>query len=285
MLPYNRKIWARDLKRMSCEWVRERIAGAEAPSQAARRQPLQSQSQVGYPAEGGFGAIFEALAERCGPIQMGQKVCAIDPLAKVARTTGGQTWAYDRLVSSMPLPALLRTIEGCPAELIADADRLEFVSLKVLLILVAAPLGDQPQRVYVADPAIPPHKVAFNHTSSPSLRARPVHAIMCEISYSPEKPAQSDEALTAATVDWLANAGLIGSREEVAETRVLDVRLGYPVYTHERPAILERIRAWLEPLDIHTIGRFGGWDYINSDACIWQGRQLAAQLAASRLSS
>ena len=36
MLPYNRKIWARDLKRMSCEWVRERIAGAEAPSQEAR---------------------------------------------------------------------------------------------------------------------------------------------------------------------------------------------------------------------------------------------------------
>lgn len=282
MLPYNRKIWARDLKRMSCEWVQERIAGAETPSNEARRQPLQSQSQIGYPAEGGFGAIFEALAARCGPIEMGQAVCAIEPVAKVARTASGQTWAYDRLVSTMPLPVLLRMVEGCPAALIADADRLELVSLKVLLILVAAPLGDQPQRVYVADPAIPPHKVAFNHTSSPSLRARPVHAIMCEISYSPEKPAQSDEALTAATVDWLADAGLIGSTAEVAETRVLDVRLGYPVYTHDRPAILERIRAWLAPLDIHTIGRFGGWDYVNSDACIWQGRQLAAQLAVSR---
>jgi hypothetical protein len=34
------------------------------------------------------------------------------------------------------------------------------------------------------------------------------------------------------------------------------------------------IREWLEPLGIHTIGRFGGWDYVNSDACIRHGREV-----------
>jgi len=284
MLPYNRKLWARDLRRMSCDWVGERIAGGDADAGEAtapepRRRPLQSGSDVGYPADGGFGEIFKALARRCGPIEFGGALASVDPVGKVARTRDGAVWPWERLVSTMPLPALLRAIDGCPQALIDAADRLEFVSLKVLMVLVARPLGEQPQRVYAADPAIPPHKVAFNHTSSPSLRARPAHAIMAEIAWSAEKPAASDAALTAATTDWLADAGLIADARDVAETRIVEARYGYPVYTHERPAILARIRAWLEPRGIHTLGRFGGWDYVNSDACLWQGAQLARRLA------
>src|SRR5262249_41214438 len=144
--------------------------------------------------------------------------------------------------------------------------------------LVGEKLAGQPQRIYVADPAIPPHKVAFNHTSSPALRARSTHAVMCEIAYSAEKPLQPDADLERATLDGMVDAGLLRSRADVAETRFVDVHYGYPVYTHERPGIVERIRAYLEPLGISTIGRFGGWDYVNSDACIRKGASLAAEL-------
>ena len=58
----------------------------------------------------------------------------------------------------------------------------------------------------------------------------------------------------------------------------MNLDYGYPVYTHERQAIVARIRAWLEPLGIHTIGRFGAWEYVNSDACIQQGMALAKRL-------
>jgi UDP-galactopyranose mutase len=74
MLPYNRKLWARDLRRMSREWVGERITEA-TPGLAAmaggQRRPLQAASEVGYPATGGFEAIFKALASECGPIELG----------------------------------------------------------------------------------------------------------------------------------------------------------------------------------------------------------------------
>lgn len=281
MLPYNRKLWARDLKRMSCEWVGERVAGA-APDTAATagpaRHPLRSESQVGYPADGGFGAIFEAMAKGCGPIEFNQKVIAIDPVARTVHAAGGAAWRWGRLVSTMPLPALLRTIADCPAALIAAADLLEHVSLKVLMILVAHPPGAAPHRVYVADGQAPPHKVAFNHTSSPSLRQRPAQAIMCEIAYAPENPLAPDAELERATVDWLVDSSLIAGRGDVAETRIVDVEYGYPVYTHTRAAIVERIRAWLEPRGIASIGRFGAWEYLNSDACIHQGVRLAERL-------
>jgi len=218
-------------------------------------------------------------ARHAGPLEFGQEICDIDPQARTARAIGGQTWTWDRLASTMPLPALLRAIRGCPPDLIAAADRLEYVSLKILLVLIGKPLGNEPQRVYIADPDVPPHKIAFNHTSSPSLRRRPAHAIMCEMAHSPEKPPPADADLERTTLDWLVASGLIASHADIAETRLVDVPYGYPVYTPERPAIVQEIRAWLEPLDIITIGRFGGWDYANSDACIWQAMSLASRLA------
>ncbi len=281
MLPYNRKLWARDLRRMSCEWVQERIAESgpgHAPQGERTRRPLEGGSQVAYPADGGFVEIFRAMARHCGAIEFGQEVCDIDPKAKTVRTTNGDVWAWESLVSTMPLPALLRAIRDCPKHLIDDAERLEFVALKLLLILVGKAVANEPQRVYVADPRVPAHKITFNHTSSPSLRRRPVQAIMCEISHSPEKSLAADADLEQTILEWLVEARLIRSRVDVAETRFVDVDYGYPVYTHDRLAILERIGAYLARLDIFTIGRFGAWEYVNSDACIWQGIRLAARL-------
>ena len=49
------------------------------------------------------------------------------------------------------------------------------------------------------------------------------------------------------------------------------MKYAYPVYTHERPGLVAGIKAWLDDYDIHTIGRFGDWEYINSDKCVNKG--------------
>jgi protoporphyrinogen oxidase len=126
---------------------------------------------------------------------------------------------------------------------------------------------------------VPAHKIAFNHTSSPSLRQRPTHGIICEIAYSPDKIPAPDAVLMLRTVDWLVDTKLVASARDIVETRILDIPLGYPVYTHARPAILKRIAAYLAQHDIHALGRFGRWEYINSDGCIWQAFNLARTLA------
>ena len=73
MLPYNRKLWARDLTKMTCDWVGQRVATEKKGEEVAGiRQPLQSDSQIAYPAEGGFGTIFETLADHCHGIEFNQ---------------------------------------------------------------------------------------------------------------------------------------------------------------------------------------------------------------------
>jgi protoporphyrinogen oxidase len=283
MIPYNSKLWAFDLADMSCEWIAERVATAmpaARPSAGAApvRRPLQSDSRIAYPAHGGFGAIFDALAARCEHIELGEEVVRIDGSSRRVHTRSGRTWPWDRIVSTMPLPRLLACLDDCPDGILEQASRLQAVSLKILLILARLRDRDVPQRVYLADPAIPPHKVAFNHTSSPNLAGRRNHAIMCEVSYSSRKPARPDSELLNETVDWLVASRFIESAESVVTQSVVDVPYGYPIPTHARAEAVSRIKRYLEGLRIHSIGRFGSWDYANSDECIRQGLDLGGQL-------
>ena len=284
MLPYNRKLWARDLRRINCDWVSERVVDpniGHSARQVGKREPLQSNSWVGYPANGGFGEIYKTMANACGPIELNCDVIRIDPDTKTLECQDGRVWQWWRLVSTIPAPRLLKLIRGTPPRLQERADQLEAVALRVLMILVGHPLPNAPQRVYVSNPAIPPHKVAFNHTSSERLRQRPMHAIMCEVSHSTEKPLANDVDLEAATIDWLIDAGLVPSRGDIAQIVHFDVEFGYPVYTHGRAAIMAEVRAFLESKHIYTLGRFGAWEYANSDECIRQGMELASRLTVA----
>ena len=283
MLPYNSKQWACDLRDMSCEWVIERVAtdtGDDTGAIAARRarRPLQADSRVAYPAKGGFGAIFIALASQCDRIELGEEVVQIDLEKRVVHTAAGRVWPWERIVSTIPLPVLLGCIRGCPDRIVELGSMLRAVSLKILLILARLQDNHVPQRIYISDPTIPPHKVTFNHTSSPSLAERRNHAIMCEVSYSPDKPAQPDATLLKATADWLIANRFIVSADDIAAQKVVDVRYGYPVPTHAKPAIITQITKYLEQQEIYSIGRFGSWSYANSDECIHQGMELARQL-------
>lgn len=282
MLPYNRKLWARDIRKISCEWTSERVAGAKGAEErfandGGKRLPLQSDTRVGYPREGGFEEIYRSFVDHVPGIELNTAVVQIDPYAKAVITEDGRRFEWEFLVSTMPLPILVRLIEGTPDRIVEMADRLEYMSLRVELLLAGRRLDTPIQRIYSADPEIPPHKIAMNHTSSESLRRRPCHAIMAEVSLSPEKPVDV-ESIAPKTIDLLCHLDILDSPADIVWTGHVDVKYAYPVYTHDRPALLDEIKGWLAQYDIRTLGRFGDWEYVNSDRCVMKGLSLAREL-------
>ena len=287
LLPYNRKLWARDLRRLATDWTQERVA---APVRAAepllgspgRRPPLQEDTRVAYPAQGGFGEIARALARSVSTIstiRTEAEVVRIDPVARELALADGGRLRWERLVSTIPLPELLARIDGAPDELRASAGRLEYVSLRVVFAVVDRPPETETQRVYVAEPGILAHKVALNHNSSPALRARPHSAVIAEVSYSADKPLPAADIGPLVARD-LAELGLVREPAQVRRTVSVDVRYAYPVPTPDRAARVREIAAWLEPLGIATLGRLGEWDYINSDECIRRGLAAGRAITA-----
>jgi len=281
LIPYNRKLWGHDLSRLAADWAGERVAAPEGERESfdetgGRRKPLQPGTRVAYPARGGFGAIMTALAARLADIRYGQRVVNIDPRRRTVSTLDGHSFKWNRLVSTIPLPQLVTMCQGVTPGLMRAAAELECLALDVVLLVVGHPIDTEIQRVYCADDTVPAHKVALNHNSSPYLRGLPRHGIMAEVSATNGK--RPDPELVAWTIRGLCTMGILSRPEDVIATRVISVKHAYPVPTHARDSIVSAIRGWLEERDIHTVGRFGEWAYINSDEAMQRGLGLAARL-------
>jgi protoporphyrinogen oxidase len=117
----------------------------------------------------------------------------------------------------------------------------------------------------------------LNHNSSASLRARPCHAIMAEVSLSKKKPVDVDD-IAPKTIALLCKLGILDAPQDVVWKSHVDVKYAYPVYTHQRPALVQAIKDWLASYHMYTVGRFGEWEYINSDSCIMKGLALGREL-------
>lgn len=281
MRPYNRKLWGDDLSRLTTDWTGERVAGSTNEVErfvehGGARTPLQSDTRVAYPARGGFGAIFEALAARIGDLRLGTSVERIEVRTRTLTTNGGEVREWERLVSTLPLPALLAMVDNMPPSLIEAVAGLETVPTDLVMLVLEGQGPVDRQRVYTPDPEIPGHKIVLNHTSTRWLRDQPRHGIQVEVSGA--RPHGAD--VVERVVGDLVRIGLLRSRAEVRRAERLHLPFGYPKPTHARDTILRDVRAWLAAHGIEICGRFAEWAYINADEALARGLAVGARLGA-----
>lgn len=279
--PYNEKLWGRNLERLDVDWTRERVAAPvgvteKFVSSGGRRAPLQDDTQVGYPARGGFGEIFLALARQLSGIRLGEKVVRIDPRRRELATSSGAVLHWRRLVSTLPLPRLLALLPEVPRALTEAAGSLEAMPLALVFVVIGHPVDTPVQRIYCSGSETPAHKIVINHNSSPYLRSLPHHGIVAEVA---NPGSRSDEELKRQVVSGLETMGLVRSHGDILQLKVIHVEASYPVPTLERSAIVGRLKDFLADRGIDTLGRFGEWAYINSDEALYRGLGLGRKLA------
>lgn len=290
MTPYNRKIWGMNLNRMSTEWTSERIADTKTDTfktDGGKRTALQPDTEVGYPTKGGFGEIFSAISSHIpeSHFKMRTTYELIHPDARrmntLTDTMDGkyerQRVEYDFIINTTPLDKFMLNIIDGIVYLHGAVSKLEKLSL--LLDLIAAPLErEAPQRIYISDPTIPAHKIAFNHYSSDTLRERPVHGIMCESSFSPHKKKYDD--WSKKNIEFLVSEGYIDLKK--VKHLPMIVEYAYPIYTRERLGYISKAMQYLIARNIYSIGRFGQYQYWNSDQVMKQA-MATAKAVATRL--
>src|SRR2546425_2378678 len=258
LLPYNRKLWGVDIKRLSTDWIGQRVVAVGNVEQmietsSGERKPLQDDTVIAYPVHGGFGEIIRALTKLVHNIRLGAKVVHIDSARKTLVTESGEIFLWQTLISTMPINELLRITNHVPLSLKKEAHSLEYLSLKLVLVVTKHPLKTEIQRIYTTEANIPTHKIVINHNSSDYLRALPHHAIMGEISCSSEKILREKE-IEALFVRNLIQIGVLEDAGEVLKTLVLDLKYGYPVPTLNRAAVVRRLKEWLGEHQIHSTG-------------------------------
>lgn len=284
MLPYNRKLWGRDLSRMAADWTASRVAAPEGVKEkfdltGGKRKPLQADTEVAYPAKGGFGEIYNAIGKRLKDVEFNKRITKVDPKSKTVYASDGSSYKYENLVSSISIVDFLPMIEGVPQRILDLTKELDYLSMTLGLVVINHPVDTDIQRFYSADPTIASHKTAINHNSSDYLRGLKNHGIMMEISTGPEKQLYRND-MEQWIVDSLLDLGAIKSSNEVEEIQIHNVKYSYPVPTKDRNTLMNEIKEWLAENDIYTLGRFGEWAYINSDKAIFHGLELGKFLAS-----
>ena len=287
-VPYNRKLWAVDLKEMETSWLggrvplpdlEEMIEGALKPVP----KPMGPNARFGYPLRGGFQALMNGfLPHLRGRLRLNAPVTAISPSRHRVTLADGSTLDYGQLISTMPLPALVRCLgEEAPARIRQAAAGLRHVSVRCVNLGIGRPrLTDKHWIYYPGDTVF--HRIFVQGNASPHCNPPGGFALTCEITYGPDKPLPCEgEALIERCLEDCRRVGLFGAEDPVWTAHQVDMPYAYVVYDHGRARNVALIRDWLAEQDILLAGRYSEWEYYNSDHAFLAG-QRAAHTAKAR---
>ena len=282
MLPYNTKLWGKKLNRMSTTWTSERVADPNKKekfqSSGGKRKPLQSDTKVGYPQNGGFQEFFVNLSRNVlSDVKYRQKIKQINLEKKNIILSNNKKIFFENLISTMPITEFLKLIKECPKKIIKKSKKLEHLSLLLIVAIIKGKVNSPIQRIYSSEKKYNPGKIALNHNSSNNLRKTKNHAIMGEISYGKNK--QKPKNVKNDFFRFLKDTKIINNKKQILDFVIKDIKYSYPVPTHDKKNIIDDIKGWLKKYSVRTVGRFAEWDYINSDEALKRGLDIGNQIS------
>ena len=285
-LPYNRKLWAVPLDEMETSWLggrvpmpdlEEMIDGALRP--VAR--PQGPNARFGYPLRGGFQALMEGfLPHLRGELRLESTITRVVPSQHLVGLADGTNYKYEKLISTMPLPALIKLLgDEAPARVRNAAARLRHVSVRCVNLGIARENITDKHWIYYPEDGVF-HRIFVQGNASPNNNAPGGFALTCEITYSPQKPLPCDgDALIDRCIADCIKVGVLTAEDEIVARNQVDMPYAYVVYDHERAENVDIIRQWLSTKDIELAGRYSEWEYYNSDHAFLAGKKVAERVA------
>jgi protoporphyrinogen oxidase len=261
MIPYNEKIMSYDLKDMSSRWVRgkmplpslkdvERAFYAQDPSER-----VMPHAAFHYPRRGGIQSMIDRIS---APVR--HKIVTRYTAERVERL-GGQ-WVingehrFDRLITTIPLKALIRMMPQAPSDVKRAALGLKTNAVTTTLCTCAP---NDISWLYIPDKSICFHRMVFQGNLSPeNCPAGQGSSVMIESTGKLDPQRQACDANTKLKSDAFRVGRIIGST--YADS--------YIVYDKDCMENLAVIRPYIESAGIRCLGRFAEWQYYNMDVCI-----------------
>ncbi len=272
--PYNVKLWNTDPADMTAEWCGEFVP---RPDLAAIRAGARGEAQDGlgynahfyYPLTGGCQAITDALAARVKNLRLNAPVTHIDWAAKTA-CIAGETVHFEHLLSTIPLPVLLRA--GNNERLHALAGDLSCAAVTVLNIAAAQPF-DAFSWAYFPDGEDPFFRVGAQSSFSPHAAPAGCSSFYAELPGAyPRTPQGQTRVLST-----LAQKGII-KEEDVLFSFWRTLPYAYAIYNPNRPQAVQEAQNLMAEHGVRLAGRYGKWEYSFMERGFLQGRDAAFAL-------
>ena len=282
MVPYNEKLWKRDLGSLSSDWVDWSIPIPSVDEVIGGALGLENNrmgynAQFLYPERGGIGVLPQSFLPHLNPVIFNRTLTAINLQEKRAWFSDDSCMHYDYLVSTVPLPELIRMIQDVPPRVAEMGKGLKHLSvLDINLGITVDCLPDQ-HWIYFPEPHIPFYRAGFYSHFSPAVAPAGKTSLYVAVSYLPDTPLDRKPAMDAA-YSGLEVCGLIKGRGEIVVEDAVDIPYAYVIYDEQRGKILPDLISYLKKHDVFSIGRYGSWEYMSMEDTLLQGKAVAEEL-------
>lgn len=274
--PYNRKLYGEDPARLEAApmtWTIPAdkrgavLRGAQGPT------PDSGLPNSHYPrGPRGIGEVVDALQERGqGPVHLQSAVTRVDLRRRLVWTRGGARWRYRDLVSTLPLPALLRLVEGLPPEIQRDLEKLRAAGVTVVRVGAQGRTRSlDADWTYFPDPEIPFYRMTRQERIAPQMSPPGSTALLLECPGATPPPRQR-------ILEALLHLQVLPS-DRVEHYSTLHLPFAYVLFLPGHRAALARARDWLSRHGAHLAGRYAQWRYANIEQTLQSGWSCADAL-------
>jgi len=279
MIPYSEKFWTVHPRELTTDWLDIRIP-MPALSDVIEGALTSNDKGFGpnavfkYPRRGGIAALPMALARSGVRLRCSCRAVRVDLERKTVEFANGERCRYKVLVSTIPLPELVR-ISHPSSQAAAQVDGLRHTSIYCVNLGIKHPHVNPEHWIYFPESRYAFFRISFPHNFAPGLTPPGRSSISAEMSYSSHAPLDKGEA-AGRVVEDLVDAGIISGWDDIEMVDCRDVPYGYVIYDHKRRNTVDAIKGFFSGYDVLCAGRYGSWEYQWMDDAILDGRGAAA---------
>jgi protoporphyrinogen oxidase len=194
----------------------------------------------------------------------------------------GAKFRYEQLISTMPLPALIRSMKGeVPEAVERAAGRLRYTSVRCVNLGIGREAICDKHWIYYPEDTVF-HRIFVQGNASPHCNPPGGFGLTCEITYHPEyKPLPCDgQELIERCIEDCRRVEIFTADDSILTAEVVHLPHAYVIYDHARPKNVAIIREWLAKHDVVLAGRYSEWEYYNSDHAFLAGKKAAETVLA-----
>ncbi len=282
LVSYNRKLWGCDPKEITAEWcgrffpkpnLEQIVQGALGLSEATGYN-----TQFLYPKVGGIEALPKAILERIDPVQTSSVPDALH-VGERWLEANGERIHYRRMISSIPLPELLKITLDSPKAIREAASLLRCTQLRYVNYGVKGNALNGTHWLYLPEPRLPIYRVGC-FSNAISTLAPPEHSsLYVEVGNDHNL---SDQDVLAAIREFFKEIGVIQSEADIEVEEVRHIPYGYVIFDEHYDASRERILPYLEANGIMSRGRYGSWIYSSMEDALLDGLGAGDIIQAER---
>jgi protoporphyrinogen oxidase len=283
---YTEKVWGIPCTEIRAEWAAQRIQGLSLAKAIVSAASLNKRStkiktlinEFRYPRLGP-GQMWEAARDKVlecgGEILMNHRVAGLElrdgrVTAAVAQSrTGVRRIEGAHFISTMPIRNLVRALgPDVPAEARAGGEGLKYRDFLTVALMIDQSDLFPDNWIYVHTPGVTVGRIQNFNNWSRAMVPHPGHTCLGLEYFCFEGDGlwtSADADLIALATRELRELGLAGDARVVDGT-VVRMRKAYPVYDADYRANLDKVRAFIDPIEnLHTVGRNGMHKYNNQD--------------------